>query len=131
MIDTEDLVTQLRRVSVLPWDEIESACTKTADALTALQSELAAVRQELEREKIERQTFQHGHRLLERQLEEARKPTFAERLAAAQQPMAHTIQDAERYRFLRDHAFGQNGHLALLPPEEMDAAIDAARQQSS
>jgi FtsZ-binding cell division protein ZapB len=44
MIDTEDLVTQLRRVSVLPWDEIESACTKTADALTALQAENAELR---------------------------------------------------------------------------------------
>jgi hypothetical protein len=40
------------------------------------------------------------------------------------------LQDAERYRFLRDHAFGQNGHLALLPPEEMDAAVDKAMEAS-
>jgi hypothetical protein len=35
-------------------------------------------------------------------------------------------EEAKRYRFLRDNAFGQNGALALLPPEEMDAAIDKA-----
>lgn len=34
--------------------------------------------------------------------------------------------DAARYRYLRDHAFRKYGHLALLPPNEMDGAIDRA-----
>ena len=52
-------------------------------------------------------------------------------LYLAPQPTPQEVDDARRYRFLRDHKFKHNGHcLALVGPilweETLDAAIDAA-----
>jgi hypothetical protein len=86
---------------------------------------------------------------LQRELEEARKPSFSERLSAAQTPMEHTIEDARRYEWLRDNwrnvQIGFNGMLvdalALETRPDVrcempdiagfDSAIDAARHQKS
>jgi hypothetical protein len=63
-------------------------------------------------------------------------PTFAERLAAAQQPMAHTIKNAERYLWLRnadnqlheDDVCVSDDSFNTYFGEDLDAAIDAAMQ---
>ena len=52
----------------------------------------------------------------------------AEAAVAAQAAELEALRaDAERYRFLRDKAWGKDGALALLPANEMDEAVDAAR----
>ena len=54
--------------------------------------------------------------------------TEARRQLAAQPAVPDDVaRDAARYRFLRDKAWGKDGALALLPANEMDEAVDAAR----
>lgn len=67
-------------------------------ANAALTEEVESIRAELEREKAERQTFQHGHRLisarcadLERELEEARKDVEREKILLTQAGNALSI----------------------------------------
>ncbi len=49
----------------------------------------------------------------------------ADTQAAAATKQKELERNAARYLFLRDAAFGKRGALGLLPPDEMDAAIDA------
>ena len=53
---------------------------------------------------------------------------YATKAVASQAAELEALRaDAERYRFLRDKAWGKDGALALLPANEMDEAVDAAR----
>ena len=96
-----------------------------ADKIERLQSRITELEKtcvahvgNIEKLAVERDMLIHGNML------------YGDEFERLQKRVAELMKDASRYLYLRDSAYGTFGHLALLPPKEMDSAVDAGMRNA-